>query len=87
MLIEMFKLRQKSSRRNAKRKTLQIDGAEKYTSARHACSPCVVFLKAWGKLWCYNTDATEQCTQSRSLNFKTQLKREKPLTRRYLKRV
>ena len=28
MLIEMFKLRQKSSRRNAKRKTLQIDGAE-----------------------------------------------------------
>ena len=35
MLIEMFKLRQKSSRRNAKRKTLQIDGAEKYTSARH----------------------------------------------------
>ena len=31
----MFKLRQKSSRRNAKRKTLQIDRAEKYTSARH----------------------------------------------------
>ena len=38
MLIEMFKLRQKSSRRNAKRKTLKIDGAEKYTSARHACT-------------------------------------------------
>ena len=34
----MFKLRQKSNRRNAKRKkTLQIDGAEKYTSARHEC--------------------------------------------------
>ena len=34
----MFKERQKSSRRNAKRKkTLQIYGAEKYTSARHAC--------------------------------------------------
>ena len=27
MLIEMFKLRQKSSKRNAKRKTLQIDAA------------------------------------------------------------
>ena len=41
----MFKLRQKSSRRNAKRKTLQIDGAEKYTSARHARHACLA--AAW----------------------------------------
>ena len=31
----MFKLRQKCNRRNAMRKNITYDGAEKYTSARH----------------------------------------------------
>ena len=36
MKIKEQRKKKKYSRRNAKRKTLQIDGAEKYTSARHA---------------------------------------------------